>query len=58
MQRRWLRTAALPRREKAARLVLELEPQFSVAGFVRAHTGRPEIWQPVGEALRKAGLPE
>jgi len=43
---------------EAARHVLELEPQFSVAGFVRAHTGRPEIWQPVGEALRKAGLPE
>jgi hypothetical protein len=32
--------------------VLELEPHFSIAEFIRAHTGRPEIWDPVGEALR------
>jgi adenylate cyclase len=38
--------------------VLELEPHFSIAGFVRAHTGRPEIWTPIGEALRRVGLPE
>jgi TolB-like protein/Tfp pilus assembly protein PilF len=34
--------------------VIELEPQFTVAGFVRAHTGRPEIWEPVGRALSGA----
>jgi TolB-like protein/Tfp pilus assembly protein PilF len=38
--------------------VPELEPGFTVSGFVRAHTGRAEIWEPIGEALRLAGLPE
>src|SRR4029077_11271430 len=42
----------------AARRVPELEPGFTVSGFVRAHTGRAEIWQPIGDALRQAGLPE
>jgi adenylate cyclase len=42
----------------AARRVLELEPGFSIAEFVRAHTGRKEIWTPIGDALREAGLPE
>jgi TolB-like protein/Tfp pilus assembly protein PilF len=42
----------------AARRVLELEPHFTIAGFVRAHTGRPEIWTPIGDALRRVGLPE
>jgi TolB-like protein/class 3 adenylate cyclase/Flp pilus assembly protein TadD len=42
----------------AARRVLELEPRFGIAGFVRAHTGRPEIWTPIGDALRQVGLPE
>ena len=42
----------------SARRVLELEPRFSVAEFVRAHTGRPEIWNPIGEALRQIGLPD
>jgi hypothetical protein len=37
---------------------LELEPSFTVSGFVRAHTGRAEIWEPVGDALRRLGLPE
>jgi adenylate cyclase len=41
----------------SARRVLELEPNFSVAEFVRAHTGRAEIWNPVGDALRQIGLP-
>ena len=41
-----------------ARRVLELEPNFTVAEFVRAHTGRADIWEPVGEALRRIGLPE
>jgi hypothetical protein len=37
---------------------LELEPGFTVSGFVRAHTGRAEIWEPIGDALRRLGLPE
>jgi TolB-like protein/Tfp pilus assembly protein PilF len=41
-----------------ARRVLECEPDFTVSGFVRAHTGRAEIWEPIGEALRRIGLPE
>ena len=59
-----LQTAALSRLHRendakaAARRVLELEPRFSVAEFVRAHTGRPEIWNPIGDALRQVGLPE
>ena len=40
-----------------ARRVLELEPKFTVAEFVRAHTGRAEIWEPIGAALRLIGLP-
>ncbi|MFI4947720.1 MAG: adenylate/guanylate cyclase domain-containing protein [Alphaproteobacteria bacterium] len=40
-----------------ARRVLELEPNFTVGEFVRAHTGRAEIWNPIGEALRHTGLP-
>ena len=40
-----------------ARRVLELEPRFSVAEFVRAHTGRAEIWYPIGNALQQVGLP-
>jgi TolB-like protein/class 3 adenylate cyclase/Tfp pilus assembly protein PilF len=42
----------------AARRVLECEPDFTVSGFVRAHTGRQEIWGPIGDALRPLGLPE
>jgi tetratricopeptide (TPR) repeat protein len=42
----------------AARRVPELEPGFTVSGFVRAHTGRAEIWKPIGDALRGLGLPE
>ena len=41
-----------------AQRVLELEPNFTVAEFVCAHTGRTDIWDPVGEALRQVGLPE
>ncbi|MGE5269105.1 MAG: adenylate/guanylate cyclase domain-containing protein [Thiohalocapsa sp.] len=43
--------------EAAAQRVLECEANFTVQGFVRAHSGRAEIWQPIGEALRAAGLP-
>ena len=41
-----------------ARRVLELQSPFSVAQFVRSHTGRTEIWNPIGDALRQVGLPE
>jgi adenylate cyclase len=58
-----LQTAALSSLGRAneakilARRVLELEPHFSVAKFVRSHTGRAEIWDQVGDALQKIGLP-
>jgi adenylate cyclase len=42
----------------AARRVLECESDFTISGFVRAHTGRIEIWGPIGDALRRLGLPE
>ena len=35
----------------AMRRVIEMEPQFAVARFVQAHTGRSDIWDPVGRAL-------
>jgi adenylate cyclase len=44
--------------EALAQRVLELEPRFSVARFVKSHTGRPEIWDPIGDALRQVRLPE
>ena len=59
-----LQTAALSRLGRAnearaaARRVLDLEPNFSVATFVKSHTGRQDIWTPIGDALREAGLPE
>jgi TolB-like protein/class 3 adenylate cyclase len=37
---------------------LDLEPGFTVSGFVRAHTGRADIWEPIGDALRRLDLPE
>jgi adenylate cyclase len=40
-----------------ARRVPELEPGFTVSGFVKSHTGRAEIWEPIGDALRRLGLP-
>jgi adenylate cyclase len=42
----------------AATRVLECEPDFTVSRFVKAHSGRADIWEPIGEALRQAGLPE
>jgi hypothetical protein len=51
----------LDRLDEAKTLALrvpELEPGFTVSGFVRAHTGRADIWEPIGEALRRLGLPE
>jgi asparagine synthase (glutamine-hydrolysing) len=43
------------RSQAVARRVLEIEPSFTVAEFVRAHTGRAEIWDPMGDALRRIG---
>jgi len=60
----FLRAAALSqlgRIEEAkvpAQRGLQLEPGFTVSGFVRAHTGRAEIWEPIGDALRRLALPE
>jgi len=60
----FLRAAALSRLgriEEAkvpAQRGLELEPGFTVSGFVRAHTGRADIWEPIGDALRRLDLPE
>ena len=60
----FLRAAALSqlgRIEEAkvpAQRGLQLEPGFTVSGFERAHTGRAEIWEPIGDALRRLGLPE
>jgi TolB-like protein/Tfp pilus assembly protein PilF len=42
----------------AAQRVLDCEPDFTIGRFVRSHTGKPEIWDPIGEALRRTGLPE
>ena len=59
-----LHAAALSRLERmeearaAAQRVLECEPEFTVGSFVRSHTGRAEIWEPIGVALRRLGLPE
>jgi TolB-like protein/class 3 adenylate cyclase len=58
-----LQTAALVQANRlgdakaAAGRVLELEPNFTIAQFVKAHSGRADIWQPIGDALRRAGLP-
>jgi adenylate cyclase len=60
----FLRAAALSRLGRLdeakvpAQRGLELEPGFTVSGFVRAHTGRAEIWEPIGDALRRLDLPE
>jgi hypothetical protein len=40
-----------------ARRVLELESGFAISGFVKSHTGRAELWEPIGDALRQLGLP-
>jgi len=42
----------------AAARLLECEPGFTIDGFIRAHTGRTDIWNPIGNALRRLGLPE
>jgi len=59
-----IQTAALARSQQfeqaktVARRVIEIEPSFTVAEFVRAHTGRSDIWSPMGDELRRAGLPD
>jgi len=42
----------------AARRVIECEPDFTVSRFVRSHVGRADVWEPIGAALRQAGLPQ
>ena len=42
----------------AAARALECEPDFTITRFVGAHSGRADIWEPVGDALRLIGLPE
>ena len=44
--------------QAVARRVREIEPSFTVSEFVRAHTGNADIWNPIGDALRRIGLPE
>ena len=59
-----IRTAALARAERleqakmVAGRVIEIQPSFTVAEFVRSHTGRTDIWTPMGDELRRAGLPD
>jgi TolB-like protein/class 3 adenylate cyclase len=59
-----VQTAALARAERlekarmVARRVVEIEPSFTVTEFVRAHTGRTDIWSPMGNELRRADLPD
>jgi adenylate cyclase len=43
--------------QAVARRVLEIEPSFTVSEFVRAHSGSAEIWDPMGDVLRRIGLP-
>ena len=42
----------------AAARVQECEPDFTVSRFVRSHTGRADIWEPIGDALRGLSLPD
>jgi TolB-like protein/class 3 adenylate cyclase len=59
-----IRTAALARAQRleqatmVARRVIEIQPGFTVAEFVRSHIGRTDIWTPMGDELRRAGLPD
>ena len=59
-----IQTAALARAGRfeqakmVARRVIETEPGFTVTEFVRAHTGRTDIWSPMGDELRRVGLPD
>jgi hypothetical protein len=59
-----IQTTALARAERfeqakmVARRVIEIEPSFTVAEFIRAHTGRTDIWSPMGDQLRRVGLPD
>jgi adenylate cyclase len=59
-----LHAAALSRIDRvaeaqaAAARVQECEPDFTISRFVQSHTGRADIWEPIGDALRRLGLPE
>jgi adenylate cyclase len=41
----------------AAARALECEPDFKITRFVIAHSGRADVWEPIGDALRLIGLP-
>ena len=59
-----LHAAALSRLDRvaeaqaAAARVQECEPDFTISRFVQSHTGRADIWEPIGDALRRLGMPE
>jgi tetratricopeptide (TPR) repeat protein len=59
-----LQAAALVRLDRldqakaAAARVLECEPDFTIEKFVRSHTGRADIWDLIGDALRRLALPD
>jgi adenylate cyclase len=53
-----VRLGRLDEAKTAAARVLECEPGFTIERFVRSHTGRADIWNPIGDALRRLGLPE
>jgi tetratricopeptide (TPR) repeat protein len=44
--------------QAAAARVQGCEPDFTINRFVQSHTGRVDIWGPIGDALRRLGLPE
>jgi tetratricopeptide (TPR) repeat protein len=59
-----LHAAALSRLDRvaeaqaAAARVQECEPDFTISRFVQSHTGRAVILEPIGDALRRLGMPE
>jgi tetratricopeptide (TPR) repeat protein len=52
------RAGRLEQAKMVARRVIEIDPRFNVTDFVRAHTGRADIWSPMGDELRRVGLPD
>jgi TolB-like protein/tetratricopeptide (TPR) repeat protein len=52
------RAGRLEQAKMVARRVIDIDPRFNVTEFVRAHTGRADIWSPMGDELRRVGLPD